>query len=371
MRILIYSWRDPKHPLSGGAEQVVHEHCKGWIKSGHKVTLFSSRFKESKESEFIDGVKVFRKGYQYLGVQLAGYLYYQKNKQNFDMVIDQFHGLPFFTPLYVRKPKIALIQETARKVWFLNPLPFPLNWIIGILGYVGEPFIFLMYRWTQFATGSESAKDDVSRLLIPKKNITVWPHGVKLEKIRKTRKEKISTIIYLGILSKDKGIEDALICFSKLNKQGNYNFWVIGKPETEEYGKKIFLLSKMLDLNNLTFWGFLSQKKKYELLSRAHILVNPSTREGWGLVNIEANSAGTPVVAYNNAGLVDSIKNGTSGILTKKNNPEELAENIKSLLQDKKRYSKLQKGAIDWSKRFKWGKLVKVSLKHLVRVKGN
>ena len=43
MRILVFSWRDPKHPLAGGAEQVMHEHMKGWIEAGHKVTLFSSK----------------------------------------------------------------------------------------------------------------------------------------------------------------------------------------------------------------------------------------------------------------------------------------------------------------------------------------
>jgi len=44
MNILVFSWRDPKHPLAGGAEQVMHEHMKGWVGAGHKVTLFTSHF---------------------------------------------------------------------------------------------------------------------------------------------------------------------------------------------------------------------------------------------------------------------------------------------------------------------------------------
>lgn len=372
MNILIFSWRDPKHPLAGGAEQVVHEHAKGWIKAGHKITLFSSRFEGSKESELIDGVKNIRKGYQYLGVQFEGFKYYLKNKENIDLVIDQFHGLPFFTPLFVRKPKIALIQETARYVWFLNPLPTPLNWIVGIIGYIGEPFIFLLYRWTQFATGSQSAKMDVSKFFIPNRNITVWPHGVKLEKIRKIKKEKIPTIVYLGVLSKDKGIEDTLKCFFILNKLGIFKFWVVGKPETKAYGNKISQLTKKLKLDkNTIFWGFVSQKKKFELLSRAHILVNPSFREGWGLVNIEANSVGLPVVSYSNVGLVDSVQNGVSGILTYKNSPQELAKSILKIIKNKKEYFKLQKGALKWSKQFDWKNLIKISLKHLDQVSGN
>ena len=371
MNILIFSWRDPKHPLAGGAEQVVHEHCKGWIKAGHKVTLFSSRFKNSKEKEVIDDVKIIRKGYQYLGVQIEGFFYYIRNKDKYDLVIDQFHGLPFFTPLYVQKPKIALIQETAREVWFLNPLPFPINWIVGILGYFSEPLIFLIYRFTKFATGSQSAKKDVSKFFIPLSNITVWPHGVIIEKQKRDfRKENIPTIVYLGVISKDKGIEDALGCFANLKDKGSYNFWVIGKPETEKYGKYVFNLTNRLGLKNkVKYWGYLSQFKKFELLSRAHLLINTSTREGWGLVNIEANSVGTPVVSYKSAGLIDSVKNGVSGVVITSNTPFMLAQTIDYILNNSILYKKLQSGAIKWSKRFKWELSVKISLKTLKSIR--
>jgi len=123
MRILVFSWRDPKHPLAGGAEQVMHQHMRGWTGAGHRVTLFSSKIPELKFTEFIEGIKIVRRGNQYLGVQIAAFIFYLREKNNFDLIIDQFHGLPFFTPLYSRKPKIAVIQETARKVWFLNPFP--------------------------------------------------------------------------------------------------------------------------------------------------------------------------------------------------------------------------------------------------------
>ncbi|EKD90443.1 MAG: glycosyl transferase family protein [uncultured bacterium] len=371
MKILIFSWRDPKHPLAGGAEQVVHEHSKGWIKAGHEVTLFSSRFNDSNKFEVLDGVKIIRKGYQYLGVQIAAFVYYMGNHENYDLVIDQFHGLPFFTPLYARKPKIALIQETARNVWFLNPLPFPVNWIVGVLGYFGEPFIFLIYRFTKFATGSQSAKADVSKFFIPLSNITVWPHGVIVNLHRKkTSKEKLPTIAYLGVLSKDKGIEDALKCFAYLRNKGNYQFWIIGKPETEKYGKYIVNLTKKFKMQKkVKYWGYVSQLKKFELLSRAHLLINSSSREGWGLVNIEANAVGTPVVSYRSAGLVDSVKDGVSGVVVKDNTPLKLAETVDEILNDNLFYKKLQNGAINWSKKFNWDLSVKISLKTLRNVR--
>lgn len=369
MNILVFSWRDPKHPLAGGAEQVMHEHMKGWINAGHKVTLFASKMPDLPKTENLDGVKIVRSGFQYWGVQFSALFYYTKNKSKYDFLVDQFHGIPFFTPLYSKKPKLAVIQEAARKVWLLNPLPKPINWIVGFIGYFGEPFLFLFYRRTPFMTGSESAKKDLLRNGIPEKNITVVEHGTLIiDPGKKVTKAKKQTVVYLGRLSKDKGIEDALKCFAIIKKEKNVNFWVIGKPETEEYGQLVKKLTKELGLEeDIVFWnekeGYLSDKRKFELLKEAHIMVNPSALEGWGLVNIEANAMGTPVVAYPSQGLVDSVKDGVSGILVRKKTPESLAAGVMSLLNDKNKLMELSRRAVGWSKNFTWQKARNKSLK--------
>lgn len=370
MNILIFSWRDPKHPLAGGAEQVMHEHAKGWIEAGHKVTLFSSRFKGSPKKEDLDGVKIVRSGYQYLGVQLAAIFYYLKKNAEFDFVVDQFHGIPFFTPLYVTKPKLAVIQETPREVWFLNPLPRPLNWVIGTIGYIGEPFVFLFYKRTPFMIGSKSTKEDVAKFGIAKKNITIVSHGVLAKKPKPfPNKNKKKTIVYFGVLSKDKGIEDALRCFSQLNKKGDFRFWVIGNAETDKYMDRLLDMCVKLRIKNKTkFWGYIGGRRRFRLLAKAHVMVNPSVREGWGLVNIEANAMGVPVVAYRSPGLVDSVKDGLSGILCKVNTPEALAKNVFNLLNDESKYKKLKKGAILWSKKFSWRQSKKKSLRLIQKI---
>lgn len=370
MNILILSWRDPKHPLSGGAEQVTHEHAKGWIKAGHKVWLFSSRFRHSKKEEVLDNVNIIRGGNQYLGVQLAACIYYLKNRFKFSMVFDQFHGLPFFTPLYVKTNKIANVYETANKVWFLNHLPWPINIIVGTLGYILEPIIFLFYKNVQFVVVSESTKNEVEKMGILSENIKIVPAGlISMERGYPFKKEATHTISYLGALSKDKGIEEALRCFSILNMIGGYRFWIIGKPQSKNYTQFIRRSVKKLGLfRNVKFWGYVSQKQKFSLLSKSHLLVNPSVREGWGLVNIEANSVGTPVIAYNSPGLVDSVKDGVNGIICKNNTPLELANNVLRVLHNLQQYRKLQKGALVWSKKFTWKKSRKMSLKLIERV---
>lgn len=369
MRILAFSWRDPKHPLAGGAEQVIHEYAKGWVKAGHEVTFFSSLLRGMPRSETLDNIKIIRGGYQYFGVQMAGFLHYLMNRHKYDLVIDQFHGFPFFTPLFVKKPKIALIHETTGKLWFLNPLFWPFNWIISIIGYFSEPIIFKLYKNIPFMTISKSTKDDLVNFGIPEKNIKVIHNGVTSKNITRTNKEKVHTILYLGILSKDKGIEDAIKCFALLSQKGRFQFWVVGRTEPEWYFNNIKKLVDKLKLSSkVKFWGYVNDNTKFKLLSKAHILINPSIKEGWGLVNIEANTMYTPVVAYCSLGLRDSVKTNINGYLCLKNTPENLAEHVLKLLDNKKIYADIQNKAYLWSKRYNWQKSTNQSLKFLIKI---
>lgn len=364
MNILVFSWRDIKHPLAGGAEQVDHEHHKGWIEAGHNVTLFTSFFIGGKKNEDLDGVKVIRRGNQILGVHFEAFFWYLFQKHDkFDLVVDEFHGIPFFTPLYINIPKLAVLQEVAREVWFKNDLHFPINYLVGYIGYFLEPLIFLFYRNAVFMVGSNSAKVELNKVGIPIANIRIIPHGVVLALPKKIpKKEKINTIIYLGALAKDKGIEDAIKTFGILNRDDKWQFWIVGKGGNDYVKKLKDLCFKFGIEKNTKFWGFVSQQRKFELLAKSHIMINPSLLEGFGLVNIEANVVGTPVVAYNSPGLVDSVKDGVNGIIVAKNDPVNLALSLKKLIENPKVYTKLSKTAKEWVKNFSWNTSGKLSL---------
>ena len=363
MNILVLSWRDTKHPLAGGAEQVMHEHIKGWIDAGHKVTFFSSYLKNLPKEDNIDGIKIVRNGHQYLGVQIKAFLYYIKNKNKFDLVVDEFHGIPFFTPLYVKKPILAVLQEVAREVWFKNPFIFPINYLVGVIGYLSEPIVLRLYSKNKFVVGSNSAREDLIKFGVDDRNITVVPHGVLLpKKLPKHVQGDIKIITFLGTLSDDKGILDALKAFKILNSLGKYQFWIIGKAENDDSDAKIKEKVKEMNLQ-VKFWGRVDDKKKFDLLARTFLLINPSIREGWGLVNIEANAVATPVVAYPSQGLIDSVKDGISGIITKSKTPEDLAIEVENLNLDNKKYIKLTLGAKKWAMDFSWDRSRKLSQK--------
>lgn len=361
MKILILNWRDIKHPLAGGAEISTHEHAKRWVKEGHEVVQISSFYKGASSEEIIDGVKIIRFGNHYT-VHLLSFFYFIKNlrRNNIDIVIDEFHFIPFFTPLYVGSKKIAFIHEVAGNTWFKNA-----NFPINICGFLLEPFFFVLYRNIPFMTVSESTKKELIKLGIPNKNIYLIHNGLHTELPLGIKKEAKPTLIYLGRLAKDKGIEDAIISFYGIyKKEKDATLWVVGKEEKEGYIQKLEKLAQKMKINkNIIFFGYVSEKKKFELLRKAWILVHPSMKEGWGLTVIEAASCQTPSVAYNVPGLRDSIVNNKTGLLVDNKNPEDMTKKILSLLKNANGYSKLGKNAVEWSKKFSWDRSTSESLR--------
>lgn len=365
MNILILSWRGPKHIHEGGAEQVTHEHAKAWVKAGHQVTLFTSQIQGLREREVIDGVEIIRKGNQTLGVHIAAFFWYLFGKdKKFDLVVDQFHGIPFFTPLYARTKILGFIHEVAKDVWLMNPWPKPYNFLPAAFGPMIERNVFRLYRDIDFLTVSESTKKDLVEMGIKEDRINMIHNGVKLKLPKqKVEKEKRKTAVFLGAISKDKGTEDAIRVFAEIERNDDgWQFWVIGKG-SEEYMQELKALVKKLSLENkVKFWGFVSDKQKFRLLSRAHILVNTSIREGWGLVNIEANASGLPVAGYDVSGIRDSVKDGESGILVEKGEYNTLALRIVKLVQNESLYEKMSTNAKEWSKKFDWERARKKSV---------
>lgn len=365
MNILILSWRGIGHPDQGGAEISTFEHAKAWVRKGHSVTLFTSYYKDAKKEDQIHNVYILRRGSQFIGVHWSAFIWYVfKKHQNFDLVVDEFHGIPFFTPLYMGKKKLAFIHEVTKEVWKLNPWPKPFNLLPAIIGTFFEPLIFILYKKIPFMTVSDSTKKDLVSFGIPSANITVIENGVSIPKgIKKYPKENKKTLIYLGALSKDKGIEDAIKVFSYIsNTKKDWQFWVVGKSDPTYMNFLKSLIDELGLENKVKSWGYVSKNKKFELLSRSHVLINPSIREGWGLVVIEAAAVGTPTIAFDVPGLRDSIINNKTGIIDKYNSPDSLAEKVINLLSDGKKYWQMKKEVVKWSKGFSWEKSASRSL---------
>jgi glycosyltransferase involved in cell wall biosynthesis len=128
----------------------------------------------------------------------------------------------------------------------------------------------------------------------------------------------------------------------------NAKMWVIGN------GYMLKELKKRFSGKDVIFYGHVENNVKNDLLAKAHLVLVPAVREGWGLVVTESNAMGTPAIGYNVPGLKDSIRDGETGILVKENSPYNLAKSAISLLRDRDLLDKFSFNALAFSKQFSW-----------------
>lgn len=365
MRILILNWRDIKNPASGGAEILTQELASRFVNKGHVVTQISSYFKGAEHEETIDGVKIIRVGDPdarrfFNSVHFKAYRLYRRDfKGKVDLVIDEVHGIPFFTALYVKENKVALICEMAGDLWNIA-VGFPFN----ILGRLIEKLYPIFYKNIRIITISDSSKKEIVESGFSDTNVKVIPMGSNSKIINSIpKKEKDNTLIFISRLSKTKGVVDAIEAVKILkNKFPNINLWVIGRGD-QSFINELESLVKNLKLEqNIRFFDFVSEEKKEELLTRAHILIAPSVKEGWGLTVHEAGARATPAVVYDVPGLRDIVENNINGLICSENNPQNLALKITEIFENNDLYQVLQKGAIQKRREHTWDRTAEIFL---------
>jgi glycosyltransferase involved in cell wall biosynthesis len=371
MRILVLSWRDIHSPRAGGAERVTYEHMRRWVLAGHEVTLFTACYPGAMAEETLSGIRIVRRATEKT-VHLAAQHWFRRLGQKPDILVDEIHGVPFgsLPVIYAGIPRIAWIFEVLRDVWFsMYPLP------VAVAGLFLEKATLRWYGHCQipFVTDSDSAATDLAACGIPARNITVVAPAIGRSPLAELpAKEEYPTLIVLGRVVRSKRVEDALHALANVHEQiPECRLWVVGVGASDYEAELRQLAGQLGIAHAVEFLGRVNEDEKYRRLARAHLLVHPSQREGWGINVIEANAMGTPAVGYRVPGLRDSIVHQETGILSPVRRPTLMARSICVLLSRAEQYRAMQLRALDWSRQFTWDAAASRSLEILTRVHGS
>lgn len=369
MRILIFNWRDLKHSWSGGGEIYIFEQASRWVKMGHEVTILCGQDAEKKLPffEVIDGIKIYRKGGRFSLYFWAAWYYLKYFRNKVDAVIDVENGIPFFTPLFCKVPKICYVYHIHGKQFFYE-FPAPFNYV----GYFIEKYIFpLIYKHMPIIAISETTKEQLVDIGFYKSKITVVHCGINESyNVKKTIINKFSnpTILYLGRIKKYKRVDLLIKILPKIVKKIPHVRMIIAGWGTEA-SNVVDLAMKSSLRRKITVMGPVSNEEKKTLLSKSWVFVNPSIGEGWSIAVIEANIHGTPAISFNVPGLAESIQDGKTGLLVQ--NEKDLIQKICDVLMNKKLREKLSKNSINWANEFSWNRSAKESLDIIKKARRN
>ncbi|MDZ7722687.1 MAG: glycosyltransferase family 4 protein [candidate division KSB1 bacterium] len=347
--ILIINWQDITHPLGGGAEVHAHEIFRRVAAKGHHVTFLCCRYGGAATSEWIDGMRVIRCGSRNTFNFLVPFVYQKLNRTyNFDIVFDDINKIPFFTPLFVKKPLIAIVHHFFGKSIFMQASYLQAQYVCQ-----SERLVPFFYRNTPFAVVSDSTRKELRDKGIST-DIYALPNAVDVQKYSWLHQKEDKPLIgYLGRLKKYKKIDHLIKALPEIFSH-RPDAWCVIIGDGDYKASLIKLVDRLELRDRVHFTGHVTHKEKVQWLNRLWVAVNPSPKEGWGLTVIEANACGVPVIASDSPGLRDSVVHEKTGYLYPYGDLSKMKDYLNMLLDDAELRNKLAVQSRRWAESFQW-----------------
>ena len=213
----------------------------------------------------------------------------------------------------------------------------------------------------KITASSKYEKDNLlNRYSVNPLNIENITPGIndKIFKMYKGEKKK-NRILSVGRIQEQKGQLQILDLFKNLQYRINdLELFFIGGPsgvDGEAYLTKI--KNKIEDLqleDDIQFLGSLSQKKLAKLMRKSKLLIHSAEHETFGLVAVEANRSGLPVISINQGPFKEIITNDKDGLITQSFESIQAYDFIIKLFENPNFESELAKNAVQSSSRFNW-----------------
>ena len=231
--------------------------------------------------------------------------------ENYDLVIDEVHGLPFFTPLYARSKAVLLVCEVAGSIWD-KMYPFPVNRV----GKLIERGLYLfVYRTTPIWAISRHTKADVLAIN-PKASVSILPLGTDTVPVPTLPKFRFPSAVFLARLVKMKGVETAITSVPKIVQSlPSFQLNLIGGGSQDYLNYLHQVVQDLGVAGHVNFLGPLSDQEKIKVLAQCHFLIHPSYKEGFGLTVLEAGLVGTPTIGRSGSSLDELIVHDSTGFL--------------------------------------------------------
>lgn len=178
---------------------------------------------------------------------------------------------------------------------------------------------------------------------VPEENLHVISNGVQL--IRLPEKTVVNqTILYVGRLVVEKGVQHLLQALPGLiGEFPDIRLVVAGNGP---YQHELQEMAHGLGVEDrVEFTGFVSEKRRNQLLAQCRVTVFPSLYEPFGIVALEAMTAGVPVIVARTGGLVETVKAGETGLCFNPGDVGELQNCLRQVMQNPERAETMSRRA--------------------------
>ena len=306
-------WHNIPPAKYGGTEDVVYNLANGLVDNKHDVTLFGPKTAHvsAKVHATVDrplrekGIPWTDSGYTLLHMTEA-----------FDRA-DQFDIL------HVHLNKVQDYAALPLALHSKTPVIFTLHFKIAGKEQKEKYDRYLLlqkYKHLPYVSISNTQRKSIDLRYIA----TVY-NGIGLNRFHFSDR-KGNYLVWLGKVAPFKGTKEAI----RAAKKGNMKIYLMGTiergvPELSDYYDKE--VKPLIDDKQVVWLGEVSYDEKASIMSGAKALLNPiAWEEPFGLVMVEAQAAGTPVISYRRGAAKELIRDGETGFLV--DSLDEMVEKI-------------------------------------------
>ena len=333
MRIAFLSWRDLANDQAGGSEIFIDRLGVELLGMGHEVAHLCGGPVGERAYPVIDLGGTFA---QYAKAPIAHWKF-----RDWDLLVDTENGLPYFSPLWRRKPILALVHHVHTDQWTQRFPP-----ALAAVGRFTEARVMpLAYRRVPFVANSSSTKSALESIGVDPGRIHIVHPGVDPPAITGVERSPDPLFVCAGRLVPHKRVDLLLRVWDRVQPVVGGRLVIVGD------GPERASLEAMAG-TGVEFAGRVDEQEKWRLLGQAWGLVHSAQHEGWGIVITEAALVGTPSIGFDVPGVRDAIVDGQSGLLV--DSEEELVQRWIELAGDAERRRQLSEGARRHGAEFGW-----------------
>jgi glycosyltransferase involved in cell wall biosynthesis len=367
-KVDVIAWRDLDDVEAGGSELHADEILQRWAEGGIDVRLWTSRVDGAARHIIRNGYSVNRRAGRYAVFPRTAIAGLRGKLGTGDGLVEIWNGMPFFSPVWSRTPRIVFLHHVHAEMWdmVLSPRMAPLGRTLE--NRFAPPF----YRRTEIVTLSNSAKDDlVRKLRHSAERVTVVPPGVDPRFVPAGRAGTAGTagtlspnplVIAVGRLVPVKRFDlfiEAMVALRQVHP--TLEAMIVGE------GYERPLLEAQIAAADAGHWislpGRLPDAALVSAYQRAWVVASTSSHEGWGMTLTEAAACGTPAVATKIPGHEDAIIDDQSGFLV--STLPEMIDAIGSILANPMLRRRLSQGALRRVEGMTWERAAFLALEAL------
>ena len=346
-RIHMLAWRDLDDVEAGGSEVHASEVARLWAEAGIEVVIRTSFAQGHPSHAHRDGYQVVRKAGRYLVFPRAAASEAASRYGESDALVEIWNGMPFFSPLWARGPRVVFLHHVHADMW---KMVLPPN--LARMGDTLERKVApLLYRRSRMITLSPSSKEEMVELGFHRDRVEVIPPGIDPRFSPGGRLSTTPLVLGVGRLVPVKRFDRLIRAVIVARKSApSLELVLVGTgPERTDLES---LITELDASEYIRFAGRVSDEELVDLYRSAWAVASSSVREGWGMTLTEAAACGTPAVATRIAGHIDAISEGQSGLLV--DDDADLARQLARLSTDDALRERLRHGALAHAAGFTW-----------------